>query len=119
SLLPLYSKLNGGVGACALGCLQFCKVKQQAPNFGNGNHCPLSSHQAETYNAIINSDTEIIFNTSATGDGKSLAAYLANLLNADFQVISLYPTIELVADQTRQIVDYYEKFNLSEIDDVE
>lgn len=119
SLLPLYSKLNGGVGACALGCLQFCKVKQQAPNFGNGNHCPLSSHQAETYNAIINSNAEIIFNTSATGDGKSLAAYLANLLNADFQVISLYPTIELVADQTRQIVDYYEKFNLSEIDDVE
>jgi CRISPR-associated endonuclease/helicase Cas3 len=107
------------VGACALGCLQFCKVKQQAPNFGNGNHCPLSSHQAETYNAIINSNAEIIFNTSATGDGKSLAAYLANLLNADFQVISLYPTIELVADQTRQIVDYYEKFNLSEIDDVE
>jgi CRISPR-associated endonuclease/helicase Cas3 len=119
SLLPLYSKLNGGVGACALGCLQFCKVKQQAPNFGEGNHCPLSSHQAETYNAIINSNAEIIFNTSATGDGKSLAAYLASLLNSDFQVISLYPTIELVADQTRQIVDYYKKFNLSEIDDVE
>ncbi|MEY3400518.1 MAG: CRISPR-associated protein Cas3 [Anabaena sp. CRKS33] len=119
SLLPLYSKLNGGVEACALGCQQFCKVKQQAPNFGEGNHCPLSSHQAETYNAIINSNAEIIFNTSATGDGKSLAAYLASLLNSDFQVISLYPTIELVADQTRQIVDYYEKFNLSEIDDVE
>ncbi|MFM5944999.1 MAG: type I-D CRISPR-associated helicase Cas3', partial [Dolichospermum sp.] len=119
SLLPLYSKLNGGVGACALGCLQFCKVKQQAPNFGEGNHCPLSSHQAETYNGIINSNAEIIFNTSATGDGKSLAAYLASLLNSDFQVISLYPTIELVADQTRQIVDYYKKFNLSEIDDVE
>jgi CRISPR-associated endonuclease/helicase Cas3 len=119
SLLPLYSKLNGGVGACALGCLQTCKVKQQAPNFGEGNNCPLSSHQAETYNAIINSDVEIIFNTSATGDGKSLAAYLASLLNGDFQVISLYPTIELVADQKRQIINYYEKFNLSEIDDVE
>ncbi|MFM7371980.1 MAG: hypothetical protein ACKO2Z_30160, partial [Sphaerospermopsis kisseleviana] len=63
SLLPLYSKLNRGVGACALGCLQTCKVKQQAPNFGEGNNCPLSSHQAETYHAIINSDAEIIFNT--------------------------------------------------------
>ncbi|MFM6268219.1 MAG: type I-D CRISPR-associated helicase Cas3', partial [Dolichospermum sp.] len=119
SLLPLYSKLNGGVGACALGCLQFCKVKQQAPNFGEGNHCPLSSHQAETYNGIINSNAEIIFNTSATGDGKSLAAYLASLLNSDFQVISLYPTIELVADQKRQIINYYQKFNLTEIDEVE
>ncbi|MBE9058371.1 type I-D CRISPR-associated helicase Cas3' [Sphaerospermopsis sp. LEGE 08334] len=119
SLLPLYSKLNGGVGACALGCLQTCKVKQQAPNFGEGNNCPLSSHQAETYHAIINSDAEIIFNTSATGDGKSLAAYLASLLNSDFQVISLYPTIELVADQKRQIINYYEKFNLAEIDEIE
>ncbi|MBC5794671.1 type I-D CRISPR-associated helicase Cas3' [Sphaerospermopsis sp. LEGE 00249] len=119
SLLPLYSKLNRGVGACALGCLQTCKVKQQAPNFGEGNNCPLSSHQAETYHAIINSDAEIIFNTSATGDGKSLAAYLASLLNSDFQVISLYPTIELVADQKRQIINYYQKFNLAEIDEIE
>lgn len=119
SLLPLYSKLNRGVGACALGCMQSCKVKQQAPNFGEGNNCPLSSHQAETYHAIINSDAEIIFNTSATGDGKSLAAYLASLLNSDFQVISLYPTIELVADQKRQIINYYQKFNLLEIDEIE
>lgn len=107
------------MGACALGCLQTCKVKQQAPNFGEGNNCPLSSHQAETYHAIINSDVEIIFNTSATGDGKSLAAYLASLLNSDFQVISLYPTIELVADQKRQIINYYQKFNLPEIDEIE
>ncbi|WP_199301752.1 type I-D CRISPR-associated helicase Cas3' [Sphaerospermopsis sp. FACHB-1194] len=99
--------------------MQSCKVKQQAPNFGEGNNCPLSSHQAETYHAIINSDAEIIFNTSATGDGKSLAAYLASLLNSDFQVISLYPTIELVADQKRQIINYYQKFNLLEIDEIE
>ncbi len=107
------------MGACALGCMQSCKVKQQAPNFGEGNNCPLSSHQAETYHAIINSDVEIIFNTSATGDGKSLAAYLASLLNSDFQVISLYPTIELVADQKRQIINYYQKFNIPEIDEIE
>ncbi|WP_236104094.1 type I-D CRISPR-associated helicase Cas3' [Sphaerospermopsis reniformis] len=99
--------------------MQSCKVKQQAPNFGEGNNCPLSSHQAETYHAIINSDAEIIFNTSATGDGKSLAAYLVSLLNSDFQVISLYPTIELVADQKRQIINYYQKFNLLEIDEIE
>jgi CRISPR-associated endonuclease/helicase Cas3 len=111
SLLPLYSQLSGGVGACALGCMQTCKVKQQAPNFGEGNHCPLSSHQAETCHAIINSDADIIFNTSATGDGKSLAAYLASLLNDLLRVIGLYPTIELVTDQERQIHNYFEYFN--------
>ena len=115
SLLPLYSKLNGGVGACALGCLQFCKVKQQAPNFGEGNHCPLSSHQAETYAAIFRdaNKPKIIFNTASTGDGKSLAAYLPGLLNPKFRTIGLYPTIELVKDQERQIKNYYQLFNLT------
>ncbi|MFM6083319.1 MAG: type I-D CRISPR-associated helicase Cas3' [Cuspidothrix sp.] len=117
SLLPLYSKLNGGVGACALGCLQTCKVKQQAPNFGEGNNCPLSSHQAETYAAIFRdaNKPKIIFNTAFTGDGKSLAAYLPGLLNPKFRTIGLYPTIELVKDQERQIKNYYELFNLTPV----
>lgn len=111
NLLPLYSQLNPGVGACPLGCTQTCKVKQQAPNFGQGSNCPLSSHQAETYAAVLNGEFEVIFNTSATGDGKSLAAYLAALLNPDLRVIGLYPTIELVTDQQRQVFGYYEQFN--------
>ncbi|MFM2065088.1 MAG: hypothetical protein RLZZ507_4759 [Cyanobacteriota bacterium] len=107
------------MGACALGCLQSCKVKQQAPNFGEGNNCPLSSHQAETYTAITNSDADIIFNKSATGDGKSLAAYLASLLNDQLRVIGLYPTIELVTDQERQIYGYFQQFNPQGIDGVD
>ncbi|HYW22070.1 MAG TPA: type I-D CRISPR-associated helicase Cas3' [Nodularia sp. (in: cyanobacteria)] len=103
SILPLYSQLNPGIGACPLGCTQNCQVKQQAPNFALTSHCPLSSHQAQTYAEIINGQAEVIFNTSATGDGKSLAAYLAALLNPGFRVMGLYPTIELINDQERQI----------------
>ncbi|MEH2295179.1 type I-D CRISPR-associated helicase Cas3' [Nostoc sp.] len=110
SILPLYSQLNPGIGACPLGCTQICKVKQQAPNFATDSHCPLSSHQAQTYAEIINGTAEVIFNTSATGDGKSLAAYLVALLNPGFRIIGLYPTIELVTDQEKQVIGYYEKF---------
>ncbi|WP_225892622.1 type I-D CRISPR-associated helicase Cas3' [Nostoc sphaeroides] len=109
--MPLYSQLNPGVGACPLGCMQTCRVKQQAPNFGQGSNCTLSSHQADTYAAIFNGEFEVIFNTSSTGDGKSLAAYLAALLNPGFRVIGLYPTIELVTDQQKQVFRYYEQFN--------
>lgn len=111
TLLPLYSQLNPGVGVCSLGCTQVCKVKQQAPDFGQSSSCPLSSHQADTYAAILSGEYEVIFNTSATGDGKSLAAYLAALLNSWLRVIGLYPTIELVTDQQKQLFRYYEQFN--------
>lgn len=110
-LLPLYSQLNPGVGACPLGCTQVCQVKKQAPDFGEGSNCPLSSHQAETYAAILDGECEVIFNTSATGDGKSLAAYLAALLNPWLRVLGLYPTIELVTDQQKQVFRYHEHFN--------
>ncbi|MEH2384074.1 MAG: type I-D CRISPR-associated helicase Cas3' [Nostoc sp.] len=110
SILPLYSQLNLGIGACPLGCTQICKVKQQAPNFAPGSDCPLSSHQAQTYAKILSGTVEVIFNTSATGDGKSLAAYLVALLNPGFRIIGLYPTIELVTDQEKQVIGYYEKF---------
>ncbi|BAY37549.1 CRISPR-associated helicase, Cyano-type [Nostoc sp. NIES-2111] len=110
-LLPLYSQLNPGVGACPLGCTQVCQVKKQAPDFGEGFNCPLSSHQAETYAAILDGECEVIFNNSATGDGKSLAAYLAALLNPWLRVLGLYPTIELVTDQQKQVFRYHEYFN--------
>jgi CRISPR-associated endonuclease/helicase Cas3 len=107
-LKPLYSKLNPGVQGCPLGCQSTCKVK---PYLSCNSECPLSSHQAETYKHITQSDADIIFNTSATGDGKSLAAYLPGLLDSQFRTMGLYPTIELVEDQTRQQKEYHIRFD--------
>jgi CRISPR-associated endonuclease/helicase Cas3 len=58
-------------------------------------------HQARTWEAVVKGDADVIFNTAATGDGKSLAAYLAGLLDKNFRIMGLYPTIELVDDQDR------------------
>lgn len=103
SLKPLYSQLNSGVGSCPLGCEQVCQVHQQAPALKppKGWTCPLSLHQAQTCAEVIQGDADVIFNTAATGDGKSLAAYLAGLLHEKFRIVGLYPTIELVEDQDR------------------
>ncbi|MBE9111600.1 type I-D CRISPR-associated helicase Cas3' [Nodosilinea sp. LEGE 07298] len=102
SLKPLYSKLNAGPGQCPLGCQKYCRV---AENSGlkplEGQSCPLSVHQARTWEAVVKGDADIIFNTATTGDGKSLAAYLAGLLDKNFRIMGLYPTIELVDDQDR------------------
>lgn len=117
SLLPLYSQLNPGIGNCPLGCTQTCQVRQQAPTFGQGlnGSCPLSSHQAQTYAEVTRGKAEVVFNTSATADGKTLASYLTGLLNPAFRIIGLYPTIELVTDQEKQVREYYEKFAPDEI----
>ncbi|SKB12301.1 hypothetical protein PL11201_320021 [Planktothrix sp. PCC 11201] len=79
TLLPLYSQQNTDAQGCPLGCRGECKVEQQAPNFGKNPEVPclLSVHQVETCAQVLDGPAEIIFNTSATGDGKSLAAYLA------------------------------------------
>lgn len=113
-LLPLFSKENTNSEHCPLGCHGQCKVKQQAPNFGKNPDapCPLSLHQVETCVKLLYGEVEIVFNTSATGDGKSLAAQLAGLLNSKFRTILLYPTIELVIDQEEQASGYCEEFNL-------
>ncbi len=108
-LKPLYSKLNSKVQSCPLGCQSTCKVKI---HYECDSECPLSTHQVETYQQIIQSDADIIFNTSATGDGKSLAAYLPGLLDSQFRIMGLYPTIELVEDQTKQQQEYHARFNL-------
>lgn len=109
TLKPLYSKLNSGVQGCPVGCQATCKVKPYLPCAGA---CPLSTHQVQTYQYITQSDTDIIFNTSATGDGKSLAAYLPGLLDSQFRIMGLYPTIELVEDQTNQQREYHRRFDL-------
>jgi CRISPR-associated endonuclease/helicase Cas3 len=109
-LRPLYSKLNEGVGSCSLGCLEKCRVSEvsdmKAPS---GANCPLFSHQARTYERVRSSEVEIIFNKTATGGGKSLAATLPGLLDRKFRTIILYPTIELIDDQQEQMEKYSDR----------
>jgi len=111
-LLPLYSQLNAGVGSCPLGCQKVCRVVEQQTQASKlkplpGQTCPLYSHQAETYAHLLSDEVDIIFNKSATGGGKSLAAYLLGLLNPKIRIVALYPTIELIADQEKQIKEKY------------
>ncbi|MGJ5672439.1 MAG: type I-D CRISPR-associated helicase Cas3' [Nostochopsis sp.] len=114
SLQPLYSQLNPGVENCPLGCSSECLVTQRASNLQPpaGCVCPLSSHQAKTYNEIIHGDADIICNRAATGDGKTLGANLPALINPDFRIMGLYPTIELVEDQAEQQYKYHALFGL-------
>lgn len=113
-LRPLYSQLNPGVGSCPLGCDRVCQIHVSAPNLRPppGSTCPLSSHQVQTYSQVTQGKADIIFNKSATGDGKSLGASLPSLLNPSFRFMGLYPTIELVEDQTHQQKVYHSLFNL-------
>jgi len=113
-LKPLYSQLNPGIGHCPLGCEQVCQVHQQAPSLQPppGYTCPLSVHQAQTCAAVVQGSADVIFNKAATGDGKSLAAYAPGLLNPNFRIMGLYPTIELVEDQTRSQQGWHSMFGL-------
>ncbi|MFN3359947.1 MAG: DEAD/DEAH box helicase [Pseudanabaenaceae cyanobacterium] len=104
---PIYSQLN--YAPCPLGCSDRCVVKDKAPNLGV-SPCPLSRHQAETCGAVLSKEYDIIINIARTGDGKSLAGYLPALLNKDFRIMGLYPTIELAADQARQQEHYHHSF---------
>lgn len=69
----------------------------------------LSWHQTETLKALRDSQIDVVINTAMTGDGKSLAAYLA-VLQDECIAIGLYPTNELARDQEAQIQDYIAKF---------
>lgn len=113
-LRPLYSQLNSGVGSCPLGCETVCRVVERAPNLKPppGCTCPLSSHQVQTYIQVRQGEADIIFNKSATGDGKTFGASLPSLLDPSFRFMGLYPTIELVEDQTQQQYHYHSLFNL-------
>jgi CRISPR-associated endonuclease/helicase Cas3 len=75
----------------------------------SGANCPLFSHQARTYERVRSSEVEIIFNKTATGGGKSLAATLPGLLDRKFRTIILYPTIELIDDQQEQMEKYSDR----------
>lgn len=108
-LKPLYSQLNT-LKSCPLGCQGVCQVEQKSELKSSENStCPLSLHQAKTCAAVRDGTSDIIFNTAATGDGKSLAAYLPGLLDRNFRIVGLYPTIELVEDQDRSHRDQQDK----------
>jgi CRISPR-associated endonuclease/helicase Cas3 len=62
----------------------------------------LSVHQLATYQAIQSGEYDVVFNTSMTGDGKSLAAYLPTLLHT-IPLLAMYPTNELARDQELQL----------------
>lgn len=113
-LQPLFSQMNPGVENCPLGCKSECIVTQKAPDLQAppGCACPLSSHQAQTYGEIIHGDADIICNQAATGDGKTLGANLPALINPEFRIMGLYPTIELVEDQAEQQNKYHTLFGL-------
>lgn len=108
-LTSVYSQLNT-LDSCPLRCQGVCRVSQQSelkPPAGNG--CPLSLHQAKTCAEVTQGEADVIFNTAATGDGKSLAAYLPGLLDRNFRIVGLYPTIELVEDQDHSHRDVHYK----------
>ncbi len=108
-LKPLYSQLNA-LESCPLGCQSVCQVSQQSElQPPEGNSCPLSLHQAKTCAEVKHGTADIIFNKTVTSDGKSLAAYLAGLLDCFFRIVGLYPTIELVEDQDRSHRDKQDK----------
>jgi len=108
-LKPLYSQLNT-LENCPLACQGICQVKQKSELKPlEGHSCPLSLHQAKTSAEVRQGTADIIFNTAATGDGKSLAAYLPGLLDRTFRIVGLYPTIELVEDQDRSHRDTQDK----------
>ncbi len=65
----------------------------------------LLKHQVETLGAFRDPTIDVIFNTAMTGDGKSLAAYLA-AFEEQLRVIGMYPTNELIEDQFSALSKY-------------
>lgn len=71
----------------------------------------LYQHQLETYRTLVGSDADVIFNTTITGDGKSLAGQLPVLLQGwKSPLLAMYPTNELARDQRSQIREAQEKW---------
>ncbi|MGB7416590.1 MAG: type I-D CRISPR-associated helicase Cas3', partial [Thermosynechococcaceae cyanobacterium] len=108
-LKPLFSRLNT-LESCPLDCQDSCQIKQIKAL--SGESCPLSVHQVQTYAEVKQGDADVIFSTAVTGDGKSLAAYLPALRDPRFRIMGLYPTIELVEDQTRSQQGWHKTFEL-------
>ena len=71
-------------------------------------------HQLEVFNlteeAISSRKFLCIFNTSATGGGKTLASF-AYPMKKDKPVIGIYPTNELIEDQARSLEKEYQRYS--------
>ena len=88
--LPVYSKLADDQNVPTA-------IRGQMPS-----GLRLSEHQLQTYQALLNSDSDVVFNVALTGDGKSLAGQLPTLAQAR-SMMAMYPTNELINDQLRQV----------------
>lgn len=62
----------------------------------------LYQHQLETFLALTQGTTPVVFNTAMTGDGKSLAGSLS-LFEKEMYTLAMYPTNELIRDQKRAV----------------
>ena len=71
----------------------------------------LRLHQAQTWWAFEEPEVDVIFDTSLTGDGKSLAGQLPMLVDQRHALL-LYPTNELIKDQEKQVARYIKDFGL-------
>ncbi len=71
----------------------------------------LLKHQVETWEAFKDPNVDVIFNVAMTGDGKSLAAYLPTFRD-EKNVISMYPTNELVQDQRNALPRYEQRLHI-------
>lgn len=65
-----------------------CPVKERPKGVQMPASWSLSWHQASTWEAVRDSNIDVIFNTAMTGDGKSLAAYLDTLQGNCYQLRS-------------------------------
>ena len=67
----------------------------------------LSEHQVATYEATaLSQPGQVVFNTALTGDGKSLANFLAQWRGQQRhnKLLTAYPTNELIRDQHAQVM---------------
>ena len=86
-----------------------CPAQDIPPNIHLPDGWRLSWHQFETLKALRDPNSDVLFNTAMTGDGKSLAAYL-DVVQGDCFAIALYPTNALARDQETQVQDYIRQF---------
>lgn len=68
----------------------------------------LATHQQEVWDAIQDPETQVVFDTALTGDGKTLAGLLPAIRERRSlgRALFAYPTNELIRDQARQFDEW-------------
>lgn len=71
----------------------------------------LVTHQQEVWDAICEPETQVVFDTALTGDGKTLAGLLPAVKERRSlgKGLFAYPTNELIRDQSRQFGEWSKK----------